>query len=172
MGGRSDEARTSHTQTLEMGRGPAIGTGLADFGTFVGIRCWREGQYRCVRACVACAGDVCAIERSLQYRGRGCALCCFGARQVGWMRHVIGSTADKRRSHPRRRAHPHPTTQTQDTDTHMRTRMRTPLLSLNDRRGLNEKAGMSYAAAYIHTAHLIKVPRTPRSAGGWQVVDG
>lgn len=51
MGVRSDEARTSHTQTLEMGRGPWAGTGLESsrlddqtFGIFVGTRCrcWRE----------------------------------------------------------------------------------------------------------------------------------
>lgn len=49
VGGRTDEARTSHTQTLEMGRGPGdwTWTGL-DHQTSEHLlepRCWREGQY-------------------------------------------------------------------------------------------------------------------------------
>lgn len=88
------------------------------------------------------------------------------------MRHVIGSTADKRRSHPTTSSSPtpnHTDTRHRHRHTHAYTHAYASL-SMN-RRGLNEKAGM-FLRSSVHEPHLIKVPRTPRSAGVWQLGDG
>lgn len=79
MDGRSDEARTSHTQTLEMGRGPLTGT----WARRLRSNCWTPdvGEitmpvYAGVRVCVcACACDVCSLHVVWD---APILLCCFG----------------------------------------------------------------------------------------------
>lgn len=98
-------------------------------------------------------------------------LCCSAARQVGSMRHVIGTTADKRRSHPR------PSSSSTPSHTHRRRHRHAHAYthayasySPNDRRGLNEKAD-TFLRSSVNKGTSSRCPACPRSAGVWQLAD-
>lgn len=75
------------------------------------------------------------------------------------MRHVIGSTADKRRSHPTTSTSPTPNHTDTKTQTHTCVHACVRLSLLMNRRGLNEKAGMLPTQQRTHTYRtFIKVP--------------
>lgn len=81
VAGRSDEARTSHTQTLEMGRGHFdwyLGSQTSE--QLLETRCLARSRCLCiasVRVC-ACACNVCLLHVVFEMRLYCFLLCCFG----------------------------------------------------------------------------------------------
>ena len=74
----------------------------------------------CVYVCVSMSVRV-RVAYSNPYVVDDAAHAALLLRRVGPMRHVIGNTADKRRSHPGRQARLHTTHPQTHTQTHMRT---------------------------------------------------